>query len=185
MKKKIIFKNKPIVCLTAYNSFTASIVDEFCDLVLVGDSLSMAYYGNPSTRFININDIIRHAKSVRLGTKKAVMVVDMPYGTYNNMKEAKKNALKIINETKCDAVKLEGGKEISEIVSYLVKNKINVMGHIGLLPQKIKSSKNFKIKGINYSQKNKLLLDLKHLEESGVFSIVLEAVKYENSNEII
>ena len=161
------------------------IADQYCDIVLVGDSLGMAYYGDTSTRSVSLNDMIRHAKSVRSGVKKALMVVDMPYGTYKNPLLAKKNALRIIKETKCDAVKLEGGKEIKHIIQYLIKNKINVMGHIGLLPQKVRSKKDYKIKGINLAEKNKILNDLKNIQEIGVFAIVLEAVKNETAKEVM
>ena len=146
MTKKINLKKRPIICLTSYNKFFAEIADQYCDIVLVGDSLGMAYYGDTSTRSVSLNDMIRHAKSVRLGVKKALMVVDMPYGTYKNPLLAKKNALRIIKETKCDAVKLEGGKEIKHIIQHLIKNKINVMGHIGLLPQKVNQKKIIKLK---------------------------------------
>ena len=185
MTKKINLKKRPIICLTSYNKFFAEIADQYCDIVLVGDSLGMAYYGDPSTRSVSLNDMIRHAKSVRLGVKKAMMVVDMPYGTYKNPLLAKKNALRIIKETKCDAVKLEGGKEIKHIIQYLIKNKINVMGHIGLLPQKVQSKKDYKIKGINSAEKNKILNDLKNIQETGVFAIVLEAVKNETAKEVM
>ncbi len=185
MKKKINFKKRPIICLTSYNKFFAEIADQFCDIVLVGDSLGMAYYGDTSTRSVSLNDMIRHAKSVRSGVKKALMVVDMPYGTCKNPLLAKKNALRIIKETKCDAVKLEGGKEIKHIIQYLIKNKINVMGHIGLLPQKVQSKKDYKIKGINSEEKNKILNDLKNIQEAGVFAIVLEAVKNETAKEVM
>lgn len=183
--KKIVFKKKKIVCLTAYNKFFAEMIDDFCDLVLVGDSLGMAYYGNNSTRSVLIEDIIRHGKSVKKGIKKSILVVDMPYGTYKNPKEAKKNALKIIKETGCDAVKLEGGSNISKIISYLVKNKINVMGHVGLLPQKIKSKKGFRIIGKNILEQNKIINDIKTLQKAGVFSIVLEAVKEDLAKKVI
>ena len=185
MTKKINLKKRPIICLTSYNKFFAEIADQYCDIVLVGDSLGMAYYGDTSTRSVSLNDMIRHAKSVRLGVKKAMMVVDMPYGTYKNPLLAKKNALRIIKETKCDAVKLEGGKEIKHIIQYLIKNKINVMGHIGLLPQKVQSKKDYKIKGINSAEKNKILNDLKNIQEAGVFAIVLEAVKNETAKEVM
>jgi 3-methyl-2-oxobutanoate hydroxymethyltransferase len=183
--KKIFFKNRPIVCLTAYNKFFAEIIDDFCDLVLVGDSLGMAYYGRSSTQSVKLEEIINHAKSVRLGIKKSIMVVDMPYGTYLNKLDAKKNASKIIKETKCDAVKLEGGEEIYEIIRYLVKKKINVMGHIGLLPQKIKSKKNFKVTGKSDLEVKKLLRDTKIIQDAGVFSIVLEAVKFNTCKKIL
>ena len=185
MTKKINLKKRPIICLTSYNKFFAEIADQYCDIVLVGDSLGMAYYGDSSTRSVSLNDMIRHAKSVRAGVKKALMVVDMPYGTCKNPLLAKKNALRIIKETKCDAVKLEGGKEIKHIIQCLVKNKINVMGHIGLLPQKVKSKKDYKIKGINSAEKNKILNDLKNIQETGVFAIVLEAVKNETAKEVM
>lgn len=183
--KKIHLNKRPIVCLTSYSKFYAEIVDKYCDIVLVGDSLGMVYYGDPSTQSVSLNDMIRHAKSVRSGVKKAIMVVDMPYGTYKNPSFAKKNALRIIKETKCDAVKLEGGKEINHIIKHLIKHKINVMGHIGLLPQKVRSRKDYKIKGVNTVEKNKILNDLKCIQESGVFSIVLEAVKYQTAKEVM
>jgi 3-methyl-2-oxobutanoate hydroxymethyltransferase len=118
--------------------------------------------------------MIEHSKSVRMGIKKSLMVVDMPYNTYRNSKEALKNAKKIMSKTKCDAVKLEGGKKISQIVINLVKNNIPVMGHLGLLPQ---SDKTFKFKGKKSSEKNKILSEAKLLESAGVFSIVLECVE--------
>lgn len=183
--KKIYFKSKPIVCLTAYNKHFAELVDKHCDLVLVGDSLGMAFYGDKNTRNVTLNEIIRHAKSVRKGIKKSILVVDMPYGTYNNINAAKKNAIRILKETKCDAVKLEGGYKISKIVSHLIKNNINVMGHIGLLPQKIKSTKGYKIFGKTKSEENKILKDLKALELAGVFAVVIEAVKENLANTII
>ena len=185
MMKKINLKKRPIICLTSYNKFFAEIVDKYCDIILVGDSLGMAYYGDPSTRSVSLNDMIRHAKSVRSGVKKAIMVVDMPFGTYKNPQLAKKNALRIIKETNCDGVKLEGGKEIQHIIKNLIKNKINVMGHIGLLPQKVRSKKDYKVKGINSAEKNKILNDLKNVQELGVFAIVLEAVKNETVKEVM
>ena len=185
MTKKINLKKRPIICLTSYNKFFAEIADQYCDIVLVGDSLGMAYYGDSSTRSVSLNDMIRHARSVRSGVKKALMVVDMPYGTCKNPLLAKKNALRIVKETKCDAVKLEGGKEIKHIIKCLIKNKINVMGHIGLLPQKVQSKKDYKIKGINSAEKNKILNDLKNIQETGVFAIVLEAVKNETAKEVM
>ena len=149
MKKKIsdLIKKKnkqKIVCLTAYSKNVASILDNYCDIILVGDSLGSVLYNYKSTREVSLDMMIEHSKSVRMGVKKALMIVDMPHNTYRNSKEALKNAKKIIHKTKCDAVKLEGGKKIYEIVKTLIKNKIPVMGHLGLLPQ---SDKIFKFKG--------------------------------------
>jgi 3-methyl-2-oxobutanoate hydroxymethyltransferase len=118
--------------------------------------------------------MIEHSKSVRMGIKKSLMVVDMPHKTYRNPKEAIQNAKKIIVNTKCDAVKLEGGKKIYNIVKALVKNNIPVMGHLGLLPQ---SDKTFKFKGKNNYERNTIFNDAKLLESAGVFAIVLECVE--------
>jgi len=167
-------KNKrPIVCLTAYSSDIAEIIDKYCDIILVGDSLGMVLYGMKSTKDIKIETMILHAKAVKNKAKKSLVVFDMPYKTYDNKFSALKNAKKVIKETKCDAIKLEGGEKISNIIKHLVKNGIPVMGHIGLLPQ---FSNKFKLKGINLSQKNKILNDAISLSNAGVFAIVIECV---------
>ena len=179
MKKKITDlikkKNKKkIVSLTAYSKNIASILDNYCDIVLVGDSLGSVLYNYKSTREVSLHMMIEHSKSVRMGIKKALMVVDMPHNTYRNSKEALKNAKKIMFKTKCDAVKLEGGKKIYETVKILVKNKIPVMGHLGLLPQ---SDKTFKFKGKKKLERDNIIKDSQLLEKAGVFSIVLECVE--------
>ncbi|MBD1155535.1 3-methyl-2-oxobutanoate hydroxymethyltransferase, partial [Pelagibacterales bacterium SAG-MED18] len=125
--------------------------------------------------------MIEHSKSVRMGIKKSLMVVDMPYNTYRNSSEGLKNAKKIMRITKCDAVKLEGGTKIFNTVKTLIKNKIPVMGHLGVLPQ---SAKNFKSKGKKKSEKKKILKEAKLLEQAGVFSIVLECVETQLAKNI-
>ena len=173
--KLIQKKNKSkIVCLTAYSKNIASILDNFCDLVLVGDSLGSVLYNYKSTRQVSFNTMIEHSKSVKLGIKKSLMVVDMPYNTYRSSKEALKNAKMIMSKTKCDAIKLEGGTKVAEIIKILVKNKIPVMGHLGVLPQ---SAKNFKFKGKKISERKKMLNEAKLLESAGAFSMVLECVE--------
>ena len=179
MKNKFleIFKKKnrsKIICLTAYSKNIAQIIDKHCDIVLVGDSLGSVLYNYKSTRSVTLDMIIEHSRSVRMGIKKSLMVVDMPHNTYRNSLEAVKNAKAIISKTKCDAVKLEGGKKIYHIVKALIKNKIQVMGHLGVLPQ---SAKNFKVKGKKIIERNNILKDAKLLEELGVFSIVLECIE--------
>ena len=179
MHKKILSiirkKNKTkIVSLSAYSKNVVEILDNHCDIVLVGDSLGSVLYNYKSTREVSLDTMIEHSKSVRLGIKKSLMVVDMPYNTYRNNQEALKNAKKILFKTKCDAVKLEGGKKILKIIQTLVKNKIPVMGHLGLLPQ---TDKTFKYKGRKISERNKILKDAKLLEDAGAFSIVLECVE--------
>jgi 3-methyl-2-oxobutanoate hydroxymethyltransferase len=119
--------------------------------------------------------MINHSKSVKQGITKSLMVVYMPYQTYRNKSEALKNAKKIAKDTKCDAVKLEGGTKIIPIIEHLIQNNINVMGHIGILPQSVKGK--FKVKGKNLREQNQLMKDAKALEQAGVFSIVLEGIK--------
>jgi len=179
MKKKILDiikkKNKSkIVSLTAYSKNVASIIDNFCDIILVGDSLGSVLYNYKSTREVTLNTMIEHSKSVRMGIKKSLMIVDMPHNTYRNSNEALKNAKLIMKKTKCDGVKLEGGKKIINSVKTLIKNNIPVMGHIGVLPQ---SDKTFKFKGKKKSEKENIIRDVKLLEEVGVFSIVLECIE--------
>ena len=148
-------KNKSkIICLTAYSKNIASIIDKHCDLILVGDSLASVLYNFTSTKKVTLEMMIEHSKSVRMGISKSLMIVDMPYNTYRNPKEALKNAKRIISQTKCDGVKLEGGKKIYRIIETLTKNKILVMGHLGLLPQ---SAKNFKYKGKEKVEKKKII----------------------------
>jgi len=172
IKKK--YKNK-IVCLTAYSKNIAEILDKYCDIILVGDSLGTVLYDYNTTRKVSLNTIIEHSKSVRKGIKNSLMVVDMPYKTYRNKKEALKNAKHVISQTRCDAIKLEGGKKIIEIVKHLIKNKIQVMGHIGLLPQSQKGK--FTFKGKTEIEKNKIFNDAKILASSGVFGIVMECIE--------
>jgi 3-methyl-2-oxobutanoate hydroxymethyltransferase len=175
-------KNKSkIICLTAYSKNIASIIDKHCDLVLVGDSLGSVLYNFSSTKKVTLDMMIEHSKSVRMGVKKSLMVVDMPHNTYRNSKEALKNAKKIISKTKCDAVKLEGGKKIFQTIKTLVKNKIPVMGHLGVLPQ---SAKNFKFKGKKINERKTILRDSKLLEKAGAFSIVLECIESSLAKEI-
>ena len=169
-------KNKdPIVCLTSYSKAISRILDKYCDIILVGDSVGMVLYGMKSTRDIKIETMILHAKTVKKFSKRSLVVFDMPYKTYTNKFVAYKNAKRIINLTKCDAIKLEGGLRIKEIIKHLVKNKIPVMGHLGLLPQSVRGK--FKSKGKSKNEKSKILKESKLLESLGVFSIVLECVE--------
>ena len=176
-------KNKSkIICLTAYSKNIAEEVDKFADITLVGDSLGSVLYNYDTTRKVKLINMIDHSKSVRLGVKKSLLVVDMPYNTYGSKILALKNAQKIIKETKCDAVKLEGGKNIIEQVKYLIKNKISVMGHLGLLPQSTKGK--FKSKGKSTKETKQLINDALLLQRCGVFAIVLECVKAATTKKI-
>ena len=183
IKKIILKKNKlKIICLTAYSKNIAEILDNFTDIILIGDSLGSVLYNYNSTRDVSINTMIEHSRSARLGIKKSLMVVDMPYKTYRNKNEALKNARKIIKLTKCDAVKLEGGRSIIKIVEHLTKNNVHVMGHLGILPQSVKGK--FVIKGKKISERKKIFNDAKLLESKGVFSIVLECVETSLAKQI-
>tara|TARA_Y100000022_G_scaffold63906_1_gene54798 strand:- start:117 stop:890 length:774 start_codon:yes stop_codon:yes gene_type:complete len=176
IKEIIKKKNKSkIVCLTAYSKNIAEEVDKYVDIVLVGDSLGSVLYNYSSTRKVTLTEMINHSKSVRLGVKKSIMVVDMPFKTYTTKNIALKNAKKIMRETKCDAVKLEGGKKIIKQVKFLIKNKIPVLGHLGLLPQSVKGK--FKSKGKTTKEIKQLMSDAQLLQKNGVFAIVLECIK--------
>ena len=175
IKKILNKKNRSkVICLTAYSKNIASILDKYCDLVLVGDSLGSVLYNYKSTKEVTLDMMINHSKSVRLGVRKSLMVVDMPFKTYRTSKEALKNAKLVMKKTKCDAVKLEGGKKIIPIVKSLVKNKIPVMGHLGILPQ---TTKKFTFKGKKLIERNRILKDAKLLETAGIFSVILECVE--------
>ena len=182
IKKFLKKKNRAkVICLTAYSKNMASILDKHCDLVLVGDSLGSVLYEYKSTKEVTLDTMINHSKSVRLGVKKSLMVVDMPYNTYRNSKEALKNARLVMKKTNCDAVKLEGGKKIISIVKSLVKNNIPVMGHLGILPQ---TEKKFTYKGKKLIERNRILKDAKLLEDAGIFSVVLECIETKLAKKI-
>ena len=183
IKKILKKKNKSkIICLTSYSKNISEILDKYTDIILVGDSLGSVLYSFDTTKKVNLNMMIEHAKSVRQGVKKSLMVVDMPFNTYRNKREALKNAKKIIKYSKADAVKLEGGKKIIDIVKYLRKNKINVMGHLGILPQSHKGK--FRYKGKTSIERKNILADAILLQKNGVFSIVLECIETTLAKEI-
>ena len=151
MKKKILNilnkKNKSkIVSLTAYSKNISKILDNYCDIVLVGDSMANVLYGHKDTHKISLQNIIQHTLSVKKGIKKSLLVVDMPKGSYSNKKLALKNARKIINLTRCDAVKIESNNKNFSIIYQLVKAKIPVMGHIGYTHHSLKKVSKLKAK---------------------------------------
>jgi len=183
INKIILKKNKSkIICLTAYSKNFAKEIDKYTDLILVGDSLGSVLYNYKTTRKVTLNMMIEHSKSVRLGISKSLMIVDMPYNTYRSKSEALKNCKKVMKETKCDGVKLEGGKKIKNIIEHLGKNKIPVLGHLGILPQSVRGK--FKSKGKSLRERNQLMRDAKILENTGVFAIVLECVESSLSKTI-
>ena len=179
MKKKILNivkkKNKiPLVCLTAYSKPIAKILDKYCDIVLVGDSLATAMYGMKNTHNITIETMIQHGISVKSNLSKAICVIDMPKNTYRNISEAKKNANLIFKKTNCDAVKMECNSKNFKIIESVVKLGIPVMGHIGYTPQYYNK---FKLKGLSKESQLKLIKEALENERAGVFSIVLECIE--------
>ncbi|MDC1092657.1 3-methyl-2-oxobutanoate hydroxymethyltransferase [Pelagibacteraceae bacterium] len=170
-----------IVCLTAYSKNIAKILDNFCDIILVGDSMASVLYGLKNTHKITLENIIQHTISVKKGVKKSLLVVDMPKGSYNNLKNAEKNAKLIINKTKCDAVKLESNNKNFKILKKLVSLNIPVMGHIGYTPQ---FKKKFRVEGNTLIEKNKLLNEALKIEKAGAFSMVLECISSKTSKLI-
>tara|TARA_Y100001960_G_C14713719_1_gene848438 strand:- start:90 stop:866 length:777 start_codon:yes stop_codon:yes gene_type:complete len=185
IKKIQNLKNKrPITCLTAYSSSIAKILDKHVDIILIGDSVGTTIYGMKNTRSVTLNMMINHGLSVTKSSKKALTVIDMPFKTYENKKQALQNAKEILKKTKCQAIKVEIDNSKIPIVSHLVKNKINVVSHIGVLPQRYNNF--FKIKKIrnnNYQIKKMLNLALK-LQKVGSCMILLECVHRDLSKRI-
>ena len=186
MRKNILkiikTKNKrPLVCLTAYSKPIAKILDKYCDIVLVGDSLATAMYGMKNTHQIDLETMIQHGVSVKSNLFKALCVIDMPKNTYRNLKEKKKNAKLIYAKTKCDAVKMECNGKNFKIIESVVQLGIPVMGHIGFTPQYYKK---FKVQGLQKKERLKLVKEAKENEKAGVFSIVLECIESHVAREI-
>jgi len=165
-----------LVCLTAYSFPIAKIIDQFCDLVLVGDSLGMTVYGMPDTTEVSLEMMIAHAKAVKKGIKNALLVVDLPFQTYNSKEQALKNSQLVLEKTGCDAIKIETDASLVRVAEFLVENKIPVMGHVGLLPQSVKKIGGFRYQGREQSQAQEILQTAIALERAGVFSLVIEAV---------
>jgi len=182
IKKFLSLKNKrKIISLTAYSNNISSILDKFCDLVLVGDSLANVLYGMKNTHKLNLNTMINHAQSVRKGIKKSLFIVDMPKNSYKIANQAIKNAKIIIKKTGCDGVKIENNSSNLKIVKSMCNSNINVMGHIGYTPQ---FKKKFKVEGKKLLEQAKLLKQAKQIEDAGAFSIVLECISKEAAQKI-
>ncbi len=174
-KKK---SNSKIVTLTCYTAQLAKILDNYVDVLLVGDSLGMTIYGHDNTLSVTKRMMIDHGKCVVDNSKNALVVVDLPFGSYETDKiRAFDISAEIISQTKANAVKLEGGKEIASTVDFLVSRGIPVMGHIGLMPQKINLVGKFLSVGRNRKEEEKNLEDSQILSDAGAFAIVLEAMK--------
>jgi 3-methyl-2-oxobutanoate hydroxymethyltransferase len=168
---------EPIVCLTSYHAHTARIVDQHCDIILVGDSLGMVMHGLETTVPVTLDMMILQGHAVMRGSKRALITVDMPFGSYEASKEqAFMSAARVLKETGCGAIKMEGGVRVAETVRFLVERGVPVMGHIGLTPQSINTIGSFRAQGRDESDWARIEDDARAVAEAGAFSIVIEAV---------
>src|ERR1019366_3412378 len=176
---------QPIVCLTAYTTPTAEILDAHCDLLLVGDSVGMVLHGLPNTVGVTLEMMILHGQAVMRGSNRAMVVVDMPFGSYEaDPRVAHANAVRIMKETGAQAVKVESGQDVPETIAYLVRRGIPVMGHVGLRPQSVLVEGAFKAKGRNPAERARVLEEARATAEAGAFCIVVEGVAESLAREI-
>lgn len=174
----------PLVCLTAYTAHVAHLVDEQADMILVGDSLGMVIHGMPNTLGVTMEHMIMHGQAVMRGAETALVVVDMPFGSFEESPEvAFRNASRMIKETNCTAIKLEGGREMADTISYLSTRGIPVMAHIGLMPQQMNTAGGFKAVR-EKDQFDAVIADAKAVEAAGAFAVVVEGVAVKLANKI-
>jgi 3-methyl-2-oxobutanoate hydroxymethyltransferase len=167
----------PIVCLTSYHAHTARLLDRHCDLILVGDSLGMVMHGLETTVPVTLDMMILQGLAVMRGSRHALVVVDMPFGSYEASREqAFMSAARVMKETGCGAVKLEGGRRMAETIAFLVERGVPVMGHIGLTPQSINAIGSFRAQGREEVHWGPIEDDARAVSEAGAFSVVIEAV---------
>lgn len=167
----------PIVCLTAYSTPMARLVDAHADLILVGDSLGMVVHGLDSTVPVTLDMMIMHGKAVMRGTENACVIVDMPFGSYEESKEAAyRNAAEIMQRTRCTGIKLEGGQSMADTIAFLTERGIPVMGHIGLQPQSVNARGGYQAAGRSRSEWGDILADAIAVQEAGAFAVVIEGV---------
>ena len=165
----------PIVSLTAYTAPVARIVDEAADLVLVGDSLGMVLYGMDSTVGVTVEMMVAHGRAVVRATRRACIAVDLPFGSYEaSPAQAFGTAARIMAETGCTAVKLEGGQEMAETIAFLTARGVPVLGHIGLMPQSVNAAGGFRVQGRTEESARRILADARAVEAAGAFGIVIE-----------
>jgi len=175
----------PIVCLTAYTAPVAGILDDHCDLLLVGDSVGMVVHGLPNTVGVTLDMMILHGQAVMRGSRKAMVVVDLPFGSYEGSAEvAYANAARVMKETGCSAVKVEAGPAVADNIEYLTKRGIPVMGHVGLRPQAVMMDGGFRAKGKTDHERARILDDARAAADAGSFAVVVEGVAEGLAREI-
>jgi 3-methyl-2-oxobutanoate hydroxymethyltransferase len=168
---------EPIVCLTSYHAHTAGIVDRYCDIILVGDSLGMVMHGLETTVPVTLDMMILQGHAVMRGSKRALVIVDLPFGSYEASKEqAFASASRVLKETGCGAIKLEGGRRMAETIAFLVERGVPVMGHVGLTPQAINTIGSFRAQGRDESDWAPIEADAHAVADAGAFGVVLEAI---------
>lgn len=168
---------EPIVCLTSYHAHTAHVVDAHCDVILVGDSLGMVMHGLETTLPVTLDMMILQGHAVMRGSRRALVVVDMPFGSYEASKEqAFMSAARVLKETGCGAIKLEGGRRMAETIRFLVERGVPVMAHVGLTPQSINTIGSFRAQGREEADWGRIEDDALAVSEAGAFSVVIEAV---------
>ncbi len=168
---------EPIVCLTSYHAHTARLLDRHCDLILVGDSLGMVMHGLETTVPVTLGMMILQGHAVMRGSKRALVVVDMPFGSYeSSRKQAFMNAARVLKETGCGAIKVEGGKRLAETIAFLAERGVPVMAHVGLTPQSINTIGSFRAQGRDEADWSRIEDDAIAVAQAGAFSVVIEAV---------
>ncbi len=176
---------EPIVCLTAYDAPTAAILDEACDLLLVGDSVGMVVHGLPSTVGVTMEMMILHGQAVMRGSTRALVVVDMPFGSYEaSPEQAFENASRLLKETGAQAVKLESGRYAASAIRFLVERGVPVMGHVGLRPQAIHVYGGFRARGRTTAERAEILAEAEATADAGAFAVVIEGVAEDLAREI-
>jgi len=173
-----------LVMITAYDALFARLLEPNCDIILVGDSLNMSFAGRGDTLSATLDQMIYHTNAVAQGAKSSFLICDMPFGTYINPDEALKNSIRVFQETPVDALKIEGGEDKAHIIEHLCTNGIAVCGHIGLLPQAVRSEGGYKVKGKNQEEQEQLIRDAKAVERAGAFCMVIEGVKADVAKEV-
>jgi 3-methyl-2-oxobutanoate hydroxymethyltransferase len=167
----------PIVCLTSYHAHTARIVDRYCDVILVGDSLGMVMHGLETTVPVTLDMMILQGHAVMRGSARALVVVDMPFGSYEASKEqAFASAARVVKETGCGAIKVEGGRRMAETIRFLSERGVPVMGHVGLTPQSINTIGSFRAQGRDEHDWEPIETDARAVADAGAFALVLEAI---------
>ena len=176
---------EPLVCLTAYTAPMAELLDPICDLLLVGDSVGMVLHGLPNTVPVTLEMMILHGQAVMRGSRRAMVVIDMPFGSYEGSAEtAYANAARVLKETGAQGVKVESGPTVADTIAYLVRRGIPVVGHVGLRPQAVLAQGGFKAKGRTDAEREAVISEAEAAAEAGAFAVVVEGVAEDLAREV-